>query len=72
MIIWAVRTALVQKVCINSSFRAFILATGGLVPGPSMRSSLTLGEYRKLMQTLFVSMDSVRCSLPLAPDRVTK
>ena len=30
-----------------------MLAMGALLLGPSQRSSLTLGEYRKLMQTLF-------------------
>jgi hypothetical protein len=44
---------LVRKICTNPSSHTSRLAMGGLLPRLSKRSSTTLGEYRKSMQTLF-------------------
>jgi hypothetical protein len=66
----AITGPLVRKICTNPSSHTSRLAMGGLVPRLSKRSSLTLGEYRKAMQTLFANMEGVRL---LAPARsVTK
>jgi hypothetical protein len=49
----AVTGPLVRRICTNPSSHSSRLAMGGLVPRVSKRSSSTLGEYRKLTQTLF-------------------
>jgi hypothetical protein len=68
----AVTGPLVRKICTNPSSRSSRLAMGGLVPRLGKRSSLTLGEYRKSMQTFFETWTVSDWSLPLAPDRADK
>jgi hypothetical protein len=65
-------TPLVGKVSITPPL-ASGLAMGDLLLRPSKRSSSTLGEYRKWLQTHFCQNRTVfDRSLPLAPDRASK
>ena len=56
----AVTGPLIRKICTKPSSRTSRLAMGGLLPRLSKRSSSTLGEYRKTMQTLFCQHGRVR------------
>jgi hypothetical protein len=63
MIIWALRTAPVQEMCIDSSFLASMSAMGSLVLGPSKKVLVNPRGVSQIVANTFFNMDTLRrCS----------
>ena len=68
----AVTEPLIRKICTNPLLSLVQAGDGGLVPRQSKRSSSTLGEYRKSVQTLFAKRGHCRLLATARSARVTK